>query len=58
MTMSQPFKDVWLPRDVEMFFGALLAVGAFDVRYHLDYYDYREATTSAKIKRGGGPGSW
>jgi hypothetical protein len=58
MTMSQPFKDVWLPRDVEIFFGALLAVGAFDIRYHLDYYDYREATTSARIKRGGGPGPW
>jgi hypothetical protein len=58
MTMSQPFKDIWLPRDVEIFFGALLAVGAFDIRYHLDYYDYREATTSARIKRGGGPGPW
>jgi hypothetical protein len=59
MTMSQPFKaatqpaaaDIWLPRDVEIYFGAMLAIGAFDVRYRLDYHDYREATTSARIKR-------
>ena len=50
MTMSQPFQDVWLPRDVDMFFSAMLAIGAFDVRYHLDYHDYRQATTSGRIK--------
>jgi hypothetical protein len=55
MTMSQAFKDVWLPRDVDMYFSAMLAVGAFDVRYHLDYHDYRQATTQSRI-RGGGPG--
>jgi hypothetical protein len=64
MTMSQPFKDgkgtagagdVWLPRDVEIFFAAILAIGPFDVRYRLDYYDYKEATTSARIKRGERP---
>jgi hypothetical protein len=55
MTMSEPFrdkKDIWLPRDVDMFFGATLAVGSFSMRYHLDYVDYREATTSARIKGG------
>jgi len=57
MTMSQPFKDVWLPRDVDMYFSAMLAVGAFDVRYHLDYHDYRQASTQSRI-RGGGPGQW
>ncbi|HKW00055.1 MAG TPA: hypothetical protein VJN96_09525, partial [Vicinamibacterales bacterium] len=50
MTMSQPFPDVWLPRDVDMFFSAMLAVGTFDARYHLDYHDYRQATTSGRIK--------
>jgi hypothetical protein len=54
MTMSQAFKDVWLPRDVDMFFGAMLAVGAFDVRYHIDYRDYKQADTSSRIKRIGG----
>ena len=60
MTMSQPFKgaagkttapDIWLPRNVEIYFGAMLAIGSFDVRYRLDYQDYREAATTAKIKR-------
>jgi hypothetical protein len=51
MTMSQPFPDVWLPRDVDMSCRATLAVGAFDVRYHLDYHDYRQATTSGRIIR-------
>jgi hypothetical protein len=54
MTMSQPFKDVWLPRDVQFYFSALLAVGTVDVRFNVDYFDYREASTSAKIKGGGG----
>jgi hypothetical protein len=54
MTMSQPFPDVWLPRDVDMFFSALLAIGSFDVRYHLDYKDYRKAETSSRIRGAGG----
>lgn len=61
MTMSQPFKgnekaapgaaDLWLPKDVEFFFAAMLAIGPFDVRYRLDYHDYREAATSVRIKK-------
>jgi hypothetical protein len=51
MTMSQPFKDVWLPRDVDMRFGAMLAIGAIEMRYRLDYSDYRQATTSGRIKK-------
>jgi hypothetical protein len=55
MTMSQPIKDVWLPRDVEFQFSALLAVGPFDVRYRLEYLDYREAITSGRIKKAPAP---
>ena len=51
MTMSEPFKGVWLPRDMEFQFSALLAVGPFDVRYRIDYRDYREAVTSGRIKK-------
>lgn len=51
MTMSEPFKGVWLPRDIEFQFSALLAVGPFDVRYRLEYHDYREAITSGRIKK-------
>ena len=54
MSMSQPFKDVWLPRDVDLMMKATLATGTIDVRYHLDYVDYREATTSGRIIGRGG----
>jgi hypothetical protein len=53
MTMSRPIadqKDLWLPRDVDMYFAAMLAIGPFDVRYHLDYHDYKQASTSARMK--------
>ena len=50
MTMGQPFKDVWLPRDVEFNVSLMFAVGVVDVQYHLDYHDYREAKTSGRIK--------
>jgi hypothetical protein len=53
MTMSQPFKDVWLPRDVDVLLSAMLALGVIDLRYHLDYLNYAEATTSGRIIRGG-----
>jgi hypothetical protein len=51
MTMSQPFPGVWLPRDVTMYFSAMLAIGSFDVRYRVDYHDYHEAKTSGRIIR-------
>jgi len=51
MTMSQPFPDVWLPNAIEFYGGIMLALGPFDVRYEIEYFDYREATTSARIKR-------
>jgi hypothetical protein len=54
MTMSQAFKAVWLPKNVDMLFGAMLAMGSYDVRYHLDFHDYKEAKTSGRIIGGGG----
>jgi hypothetical protein len=61
MTMSQPFPDVWLPRDVNMRFSAMLSIGDFSVDYRLAYEDYRQASTSGRIigvtvGRGGGGG--
>ncbi len=50
MTMSQPFTNVWLPRDLEMQFGATMAAGSVTARYRIDYHDYREAATSGRIK--------
>lgn len=49
MTMSQPFAGVWLPQAVEMRFSAMLAIGPVDLRYRLDYSDYREAVTSGRL---------
>jgi hypothetical protein len=54
MTMAEPFPGVWLPKDVDMVFSALLAVGQITVNYHLDYLDYRQAQTSGRIIRIGG----
>ena len=54
MTMSQPFPGVWLPRDLQFRFAAMLAIGPFDVSYQISYFDYREARTSGRIRRGGG----
>jgi hypothetical protein len=54
MTMSQPFPDVWLPRDVNMLVSVTLAVGSFDIRYRLEYQNYRKAETSSRIKKIGG----
>jgi hypothetical protein len=59
MTMGQPYKDVWLPHALELNAGMMLAVGQFDMRYRLDYTDYKLAETSVRIKtpvepRGGG----
>jgi hypothetical protein len=51
MTMGQPFKDAWLPKDVEFRAGALLASGPIDVTYHIEYRNYLEATATAKIKK-------
>jgi hypothetical protein len=50
MTMSQAFKDVWLPRTVDFYFSGMFAIGPFDGRYHVDYLDYRQAATSGRIR--------
>ena len=50
MVMSQPYPDIWLPHDIEFNAGAMLAVGQFDVRFRVDYTDYKLAETSFRIK--------
>jgi len=56
MEMSQPFKDkdIWLPKTIDFGFSAMLAVGPVHGRYHVDYHDFREATTAGRIKKTGG----
>jgi hypothetical protein len=49
MTMGQPFPEVWLPNALD-FQGALtLAVGQFDLRYGVEYHDYRRADVKTKV---------
>jgi hypothetical protein len=53
MTMSQPFPDVWLPHSLELNAAMSLALGRFDLRYALDYHDYRQADVKARFRIGG-----
>jgi hypothetical protein len=49
MTMGQPFPDVWLPNALELAMSGTLAVGQFDLRYRLDYQDYRRPDVTSKV---------
>ena len=50
MRMSQAFPGVWLPRSIEMHFGMMMAVGAVDATYKVDYLNYKQAAVTYKIK--------
>ena len=50
MTMGQPFPGVWLPRSLEMAFAITLATGQVNMRYALDYHDYRRADVTSTIQ--------
>jgi hypothetical protein len=49
MSMSQPFPGIWLPKALDVALTMTMAVGQFDVRYGLDYHDYRKADVAAKV---------
>lgn len=50
MSMSQPFPDVWLPRETEFQAGLMLAIGEVDVRGSTTYHDYRQAEVTTAIR--------
>lgn len=50
MQMGQAFPNVWLPKSVEMRFEMMLAVGAVDASYRVEYLNYKEAAVTYKIK--------
>lgn len=50
MRMGQAFPNIWLPKSIEMQFEMMLAVGAVDATYRVDYENYKEAAVSYKIK--------
>lgn len=49
MTVAEAFPDVWLPRRLEMHGGMLMASGAVDLDYSLDYHDYRQPDVTTTI---------
>jgi hypothetical protein len=49
MTMSQPFPSVWLPNTLDFQIALTLAVGQFDVKYGLEYHDYKRADVATKV---------
>jgi hypothetical protein len=50
MVMSEAFPGVWLPKRVDTTGSIVLALGRVDIRYGLDYSNYREATVTTKIR--------
>jgi hypothetical protein len=50
MTMTRPFPDVWLPRDIEFLVDAQLAVGRFDLRWSVEYRDYRQPDVKSNFR--------
>jgi hypothetical protein len=50
MQMGQAFPNVWLPKSIEMRFEMMLAVGAVDAVYRVEYENYKEAAVTYKIK--------
>src|SRR5262249_8920976 len=49
MTMGQPFPSVWRPNGGEVTGTMTLAAGQFDLRYALDYHDYRQPDVTTKV---------
>jgi hypothetical protein len=49
MKMTQPFPDVWLPDSLEVNVALMIATGQYDLRYALDYHDYRQPDVSTKV---------
>jgi len=49
MTMGQPFPDVWLPRDLEFLVEGEVASGRLDLRWTINYHDYRQPDVKSRI---------
>lgn len=50
MEMGEPFPNVWLPRSIRVDIDMRLAIGELDGRYAADFYDYKLATVSTKVR--------
>jgi len=50
MVMGQPFAGVWLPREMNIQGAVTLANGTFAIRYDRQFYDYRQADVTSRIR--------
>ena len=50
MRMAQPFPGVWLPATVSMRFRLSSAAGGVGATYDVEYYDYRLADVTIKVR--------
>lgn len=52
LIMHKPFpdEDVWLPREIRVNGELTVATGTYSARYHLEYFDYREAEVAARVR--------
>jgi len=49
MRMGQPFPGVWLPDDLDMLLTGTLAAGQVDLRYRIQYHDYRQPDVTTRV---------
>ena len=49
MKVGQPFPDVWLPTNLDMNLALTAAFGQLDVKYGLEYHDYRAPEVTSKV---------
>jgi len=54
MTMAKVLDGVWLPRTIEMKAGLSMANGSYEFAYDREFFDYRKAEVSARIRSIGG----
>jgi hypothetical protein len=50
MTMSQPFKGVWLPKEITIHAGASLANGSYEATYSRAFAEYRQADVKSTVR--------
>jgi hypothetical protein len=50
MVMSQPIKDIWLPREISGSGKVTLASGTYEISYAREFFDYRQGEVKTKIR--------
>ena len=50
MRMAQPFEGVWLPKSIAIRVEGTVATGAVNASYDVEYYDYRLAEVTTRVK--------